>query len=120
MSAVRVDRWLCATRLFKSRTLAGQACAAGAVRINNASAKASQLVRPGDMVSARAPSGQRVLEVVGLADKRLSAPLAQALYIDHSPVPDPKTPEDGSVRRERGAGRPTKSERRAMDRFKGR
>lgn len=120
MSAVRIDRWLCATRLYKSRTLAGQACAAGAVRVNDVAAKASQLIRAGDRVSARAPSGHRVLEVVALADKRLSAPLAQALYIDHSPAPDPKNPADGSVGRERGAGRPTKAERRAMERFRGR
>ena len=119
MSAVRVDRWLCAARMFKSRTVAGQACAAGGVRVNEVSARASQLVRVGDTVSARAPSGQRILEIVGLAEKRLSAPLAQALYIDHSPALDPKAPADGA-RRERGAGRPTKAERRAMDRFKGR
>jgi len=91
------------------------------VRVNDVPAKASQAVKVGDTVSARAPSGQRVLEVVGLADKRLSAPLAQALYIDHSPTPDPKALDDSAMgRRERGAGRPTKSERRAMDRFKGR
>lgn len=119
MSAVRVDRWLCATRTFKSRTVAGQACAAGGVRVNGEVVKASQLVRAGDRVSAKCPRGLRVLEVVQLAEKRLSAPAAAELFVDHSPAPPPKLEGDAArAQRDRGAGRPTKAERRAIDKFR--
>ena len=73
----RIDRWLAAARVFKSRSLAQEACEAGHVRINDAHAKPSQLVKIGDEVRAFGPRGQLVLQVKGLADKRLSAPLAQ-------------------------------------------
>src|SRR6188768_3417693 len=114
----RIDRWLAAARVFKSRSLAQEACEAGHVRINDAHAKPSQLVKIGDEVRAFSPRGPLVLLVKGLADKRLSAPLAQLLYDDHSPPP-PAKEERGAVR-ERGAGRPTKADRRALSRLRGR
>ncbi len=115
---VRIDRWLTATRVFKSRTLAQAACDAGHVRINENPARASQLVRIGDEVRALAPRGIAVLLVRGLAEKRLSAALARLLYEDHSPPPPPK--EERVAVRERGSGRPTKAERRALARLRGR
>ena len=114
----RIDRWLAAARVFKSRSLAQEACEAGHVRINDAHAKPSQLVKIGDEVRAFSPRGQLVLLVKGLADKRLSAPLAQLLYDDHSPPPPAK--EERVAVRERGAGRPTKADRRALSRLRGR
>ena len=87
------------------------------MRINDAHAKPSQLVRIGDEVRAFAPRGPVVLVVKGLADKRLSAALAQLLYDDHSPPPPPK--EERLAVRERGAGRPTKADRRALSRLRG-
>lgn len=114
----RIDRWLAAARVFKSRSLAQEACEAGHVRINDAHAKPSQAVKIGDEVRAFAPRGLLVLEVKGLADKRLSAPLAQLLYDDHSPPPPPK--EERVAIRERGSGRPTKADRRALSRLRGR
>jgi ribosome-associated heat shock protein Hsp15 len=114
----RIDRWLTAARIFKSRTLAQAACEAGHVRINDASAKPSQLVKIGDEVRAFAPRGITILLVKGLADKRLSAAMAQLLYEDHSPPPPPK--EERVAVRERGAGRPTKADRRALSRLRGR
>ena len=114
----RIDRWLTAARIFKSRTLAQQACEAGHVRINELHAKPSQHVKIGDEVRALAPRGPVVLIVKGLGDKRLSAPLAQLLYEDHSPPPPPK--EERVAVRERGAGRPTKADRRALSRLRGR
>jgi len=114
----RIDRWLAAARVFKSRSLAQEACEAGHVRINDAHAKPSQLVKIGDEVRAFGPRGPLVLQVKGLADKRLSAPLAQLLYDDHSPPPPPK--EERVAVRERGAGRPTKADRRALSRLRGR
>jgi ribosome-associated heat shock protein Hsp15 len=114
----RIDRWLTAARVFKSRTLAQAACEAGHVRINDAQARPSQLVKIGDEVRAFAPRGITVLLVKGLAEKRLSAALAQLLYEDHSPPPPPK--EERVAVRERGAGRPTKADRRALSRLRGR
>jgi ribosome-associated heat shock protein Hsp15 len=115
---IRIDRWLTATRVFKSRTLAQAACEAGHVRINDVQAKPSQPVKIGDEVRAFAPRGSLVFVVKGLADKRLSAALAQLLYEDHSPPPPPK--EERLAVRERGAGRPTKADRRALSRLRGR
>jgi len=115
---IRVDRWLTATRVFKSRTLAQAACDAGHVRINDVHAKASHLVKIGDEVRAFAPRGMVIFVVKGLAEKRLSAALAQLLYEDHSPPPPPK--EERMAVRERGAGRPTKADRRALSKLRGR
>jgi ribosome-associated heat shock protein Hsp15 len=117
MQEVRVDRWLCAARLFKSRTLSQQACAAGHVSVNGQPVRASHTVRVGDEVVARAPRGLIVVDVLGLAEKRLGAPLARALYEDRSPPPPPR--EEWMPQRERGAGRPTKADRRALERFRG-
>jgi len=114
----RIDRWLTAVRAFKSRTLAQAACEAGHVRINDVQARPSQLVKIGDEVRAHSPRGSLVLVVKGIADKRLSAALAQLLYEDHSPPPPPK--EEQVAVRERGAGRPTKADRRALSRLRGR
>lgn len=115
---IRIDRWLTAARIFKSRSLAQTACEAGHVRINELQVKPSHPVRIGDEVRAFAPRGTVVLRVLGLADKRLSAPLAQLLFEDHSPPPPPK--EERIAVRERGAGRPTKADRRALSRLRGR
>jgi ribosome-associated heat shock protein Hsp15 len=114
---VRIDRWLTATRIFKSRSLAQQACDAGHVRINEVHARPSNLVKIGDEVRAFAPRGSLVLVVKGVAEKRLSAALAQLLYEDHSPPPPAK--EERVAVRERGAGRPTKADRRATERLRG-
>jgi ribosome-associated heat shock protein Hsp15 len=116
MDSTRIDRWLCAARIFKSRTLAHDACEAGAVEINGAGARASRAVRVGDEIQARAPRGLVILKVTKLADKRLGAELARELYEDHSPPPPPR--EEPTFERDRGAGRPTKAERRAIDRLR--
>jgi ribosome-associated heat shock protein Hsp15 len=114
---VRVDQWLCAARLYKSRTQARDACLGGHVKLNGVAVKPSQDVKVGDEVHAVAPRGQFVGKVLAVAAKRLSPPLARELYEDHSPPPPPK--EERMPRRDRGAGRPTKHERRALERFRG-
>jgi ribosome-associated heat shock protein Hsp15 len=115
--SVRLDRFLWASRLFKSRTLAQAACEANHVRVNGEPARSSQPLRVGDEVRAFSPRGTVVWEVLKLAEKRLGAPEARLLYADHSPPPPPK--EERVAVRARGAGRPTKAERRAMTRFRG-
>ncbi|HEV8551742.1 MAG TPA: RNA-binding S4 domain-containing protein [Polyangiaceae bacterium] len=117
MAGVRIDRWLSAARVYKSRTVAQEACAAGHVSVNGQVVRSSHAVVVGDEVSARSPRGDLVLEIVGLGDKRLSAAKARELYLDHSPPPPPR--EERVAPRERGAGRPTKADRRATDRLRG-
>ena len=117
--AVRIDRWLLATRLFKTRGSAQQACSGGRVKINGLAVKPSHLLKCGDEVRAEAPRGHVVLVVRELAEKRQSAELARQLYEDHSPPPPPKEERVDNAVRERGAGRPTKADRRALERLRG-
>ena len=114
---VRLDRFLFASRLFKSRTLAQNACEANHVRVNGEPARSSYALRVGDEIRAFSPRGSIVWQVLQLAEKRVGAPEARLLYADHSPPPEPK--EERIAVRVRGAGRPTKAERRATDRFRG-
>lgn len=112
---MRIDRWLSAARVYKSRTIATEACVQGAVTLNGKNARPSQLVKVGDTVSAR--RGLVVLEVVALEEKRQSPKVARTLFVDRSPPPPP--PEERFPLRERGEGRPTKSDRRKLQRFRG-
>ncbi len=118
MESVRVDRWLSAARLFPSRSQATTACSDGQVRVNGNVAKASHPVKVGDEIEAEAPRGTVVLDVKLLAEKRLSPALARELYHDRSPPPPPR--EELFPRREMGAGRPTKRDRRDVQRVRGR
>lgn len=113
---MRIDRWLCAARIYKSRTQATDACVGGHVRLNGAAVRASHLVKVGDQIRALAPRGEVVLEVRGLSEKRVSPPLARELYVDHSPPPPPR--EERFALRDRGTGRPTKADRRALARLR--
>src|SRR5512134_549308 len=90
MESVRIDRWLCAARVFKSRTQATQACVGGRVKVNDQSVKPHHALRPGDRVHAQTEGGPKILQVKALAEKRLSPPAARELYDDHSPPPEPK------------------------------
>jgi ribosome-associated heat shock protein Hsp15 len=115
--SIRIDRFLHAARAFKSRTDAQAACTGGRVLVNGASVKASHAVRVGDEIRTDAPRGTIVWLVLALAEKRLSPALARKLYEDHSPPPPPR--EERFPQRSRGAGRPTKRERRNLSRFRG-
>jgi ribosome-associated heat shock protein Hsp15 len=115
--STRVDRWLTAARLFKSRSQAQQACEAGHVTVNGATVKPSRAVQVGDKVSARAPRGLVVVVVLDIEEKRQGNVRAKELYEDHSP-PVADGPAHLGVRA-RGAGRPTKAERRAIARLTG-
>lgn len=114
---VRVDAWLWGVRMYRTRSAATAACRAGHVRLNGQPAKASQSVKVGDTVRVRQPGRERILEVTGLLAKRVGAPEAVRHYLDHSPEPVPR--ELLSVpRRDRGAGRPTKRDRRLLDQLR--
>ena len=122
---VRLDLWLWAARFYKTRTLAAAAVDGGKVELNESPAKRSKLVRVGDRISLRNGPYRHDLEVKGLAERRGSASVAATLYLE--------TPESLGARQTvadrlrlqnpifyGGAGRPTKKQRRAIERWKGR
>jgi ribosome-associated heat shock protein Hsp15 len=116
-ASVRVDRWLCAARIYQSRTQAQQACQGGHVKVNGASVRASHAVKVGDRVTAHPPRGPMILDVLLLEEKRQPPARARELYRDLSPPPPPR--DEFVAPRARGAGRPTKAERRAIERLRG-
>ena len=119
-TSVRADAWTWAIRLYPTRSAASAACKAGHVKVNGASAKPAQPVRPGDTVRAVTPGGERIVVVVRLIDKRTSATLAAEHYEDKTPPPPPKEERAAVPRRDRGSGRPTKRDRRVTERLRGR
>jgi ribosome-associated heat shock protein Hsp15 len=83
----RIDRWLCAVRLVKTRPTATQLCDAGHVLVNGNTAKPSTKVRAGDRVDALIAGRERIVEVVRPIESRVGAPVAVTCYVDHSPPP---------------------------------
>lgn len=120
METTRVDRWLWAVRAHKTRSAATSACQAGHVQVNGSPAKPATKVVVGDRVSARVGDRQRELEVVRVIDKRVGAAVAAECVIDHSPPPPPRELVAPAGVREPGSGRPTKRDRRTLDRYLGR
>jgi ribosome-associated heat shock protein Hsp15 len=118
--SVRADAWVWAVRLYKSRTQATVACRAGHVRVNGDRAKAATHVKVGDRVVVRIGGVDRVVEVKQLLLKRVGAEPAAAAYVDHTPAPPPAEFVAPPSIRDRGTGRPTKKERRQLDRLRGR
>ncbi|WP_224779516.1 RNA-binding S4 domain-containing protein [Leucobacter sp. Psy1] len=118
--SVRIDAWVWAVRLAKTRSQATAACRAGHVRLNDSTAKASQSVRVGDEVKVRLHGFDRVYRVTGLATRRGSAAEAARYFEDLTPPPPPRVERPAAILRDRGAGRPTKRERREIDRLRGR
>jgi ribosome-associated heat shock protein Hsp15 len=118
IEATRIDQWLWAVRVFKTRSLATQACRGGHVRVNGTAAKPAKPIRVGDRVEVRAADRHRVLEVVQLIDRRVAASLAAECLVDHSPPAPPREFVAPLFHRDRGTGRPTKKDRRSIDRFR--
>jgi ribosome-associated heat shock protein Hsp15 len=116
----RIDQWLWAVRLFKTRSLAAAACRGGHVKVNGSPAKPARPVRVGDRVEVRVADRDRVLEVVRLIDRRVAAPIAGECLVDHSPPAPPREYVAPLFRRDPGTGRPTKKDRRTMERFRNR
>lgn len=119
-SAVRIDVWLWAVRIFKTRSQAAEAVRAGHVKIEDKTVKPSAQVVPGETVRVWKDHRDYVLEVTATVHKRVGAPAARSCYIDHSPPPPPRDIFAAPPVRERGSGRPTKKERRETDRLLGR
>ncbi|MGL4256824.1 MAG: RNA-binding S4 domain-containing protein [Microbacterium sp.] len=116
----RVDAWLWAIRVYKTRSAATAACRAGHVRVNGERAKAAQPVRPGDELRVRIAGFDRILVVTRTITKRVGAALAAEAVEDRTPPPPPRELAGSVPVRDRGAGRPTKRERRDIERLRGR
>ena len=112
----RIDRWLCAVRLVKTRPLATRLCEGGHVLVNGLPAKPSTKIRAGDRVEALIADRRRIVEVMWPIESRVGAVVAASCFVDHSPpvVPDAR-PEFRPVR---GEGRPSKRLRREFERLR--
>ncbi|MEU1803717.1 S4 domain-containing protein [Streptomyces sp. NPDC019937] len=117
--SVRVDSWIWSVRLTKTRSLAASACRAGHVRVNGERVKPAQAVRQGDEVRLRHAGRDRVVVVSRIVRKRVGAAVAVECYVDNSPPPPPREQTVPIGLRDRGAGRPTKRDRREMERLRG-
>jgi ribosome-associated heat shock protein Hsp15 len=112
----RIDRWLCAVRLVKTRPLATQLCEGGHVLVNGSPAKPSTRVRAGDRIEARIADRERTVEVVRPIESRVGAPAAATCYVDHSPPVVTRVAP--GMMRIRGEGRPGKRLRRELERLR--
>ncbi|HOA88722.1 RNA-binding S4 domain-containing protein [Propioniciclava tarda] len=118
----RLDSWLWGVRLYKTRSAATAGVRGGHVKVNDESAKPAQVLAPGDIVRVRSGEDERIVEVVDASlVKRVGASLAVKAYLDRTPEkPPPIIEMTGRIAvRERGAGRPTKRERRDLDKLRG-
>ena len=125
---MRLDKWLKIARLFKTRSRSVEACSGRHVKVNGKTAKPSQMIKVGDTISIQFPSRNRTFDVEKLAERSIPAVEARELYIEHLPKITEDSAEklalfmklDTKRRRERkGKGRPTKLERRQLEKMKG-
>ncbi len=118
---VRIDKWLWAVRLFKTRSNAAEACKKGKVLVNSIEAKPSRNIKVGDVVSVKKNPVLFSFQVLALSENRMGAKLVPDFLKDVTPADQLKLWELGKVNallnRERGTGRPTKKERRDLDTF---
>lgn len=125
MEKVRIDKWLWSVRIFKSRSLATKACKDGDVLISDQRVKPSQTIETGELIQVKKNGFDMTFRVDKLIEKRVGAPIAVECYKDLTPEEEYNKYESWYLRskpveyRERGAGRPTKRERRELDKFKG-
>ncbi len=121
MNDARIDKWMWAVRIFKTRTIAAEACKKGRISINGALAKASRTVKPGDVIDVRKPPVTYSFKVLQPIEKRVGAKLVPEM-MENVTAPDQYellelTRINGFINRAKGTGRPTKKERRDLDEF---
>lgn len=121
MPEARIDKWMWAARIFKTRTIAAEACKKGRISINGAQAKPARTVKPGDVVQVRKPPVTYSFKVLQAIEKRVGAKLVPEV-MENVTTPDQyelleMSKISGFVDRARGTGRPTKKERRDLDEF---
>ncbi|MES5822886.1 RNA-binding S4 domain-containing protein [Streptomyces sp. RG80] len=117
--SVRVDSWIWSVRLVKTRSVGSAACKGGHVRVNGDRVKPAHSLRVGDEVRLVHEGRERIVVVKRLIRKRVGAPVAAQCYIDNSPPPPPRENIAPAGIRDRGTGRPTKRDRRDMERLRG-
>jgi ribosome-associated heat shock protein Hsp15 len=125
MEKVRLDKWLWSVRIFKSRTLATDACKTGKIKINNNNAKPSYMLGRGETAQVKKNGFNYTYKVVDLIDKRVGAKIAEPCYENITPEDEMNKYQDWFLnhsksfeRRDKGEGRPTKRNRRDIDKFK--
>lgn len=119
---LRIDKYLWAIRIFKTRSLATEACKNGKVKLGGQALKAAHVVKVGEVYHIHKGTERKVVEVKDLLERRVDAPTAQLFYIDLTPAEDQpgKMPSVFTVpvlKRDKGTGRPTKRERREIDKL---
>ncbi len=125
MDKVRIDKWLWSVRIFKSRTIATDACKSGKVRIAGEPVKASYLLQVGEEVTVKKEGFNFQFRALQLIEKRVGAPIAVTCYENITPEEELNkynawflNSQGNTEQREKGAGRPTKKERREIEKFK--
>ena len=126
MNEVRIDKWMWATRIFKTRTIAAEACKKGRIMIGGVTIKPSRMIKVGDVIQVRKPPITFSFKVIGLIENRVGAKLVPN-YLENVTTPDLTTPDQyeilemnrisGFVNRAKGLGRPTKKDRRELEQF---
>lgn len=120
--SVRIDKWLWAARLFKTRAIAVEACKGGKVKIDQQTVKPSREVKKGELITVQQEQLHKTVEVLNLIKNRVSAKQLDEVYIDRTPAEEYERIElmrqFKTEYRDRGAGRPTKKDRRIIDKLK--
>ena len=121
MPEARIDKWLWAARIFKTRTIAAEACKKGRISVNGSQVKPARMIKPGDVVQVRKPPVTYSFKVLQAIEKRVGAKLVPEI-MENVTTPDQyelleMSRISGFVDRARGTGRPTKKERRDLDDF---
>lgn len=121
MEEVRIDKWLWAVRIFKTRTIAADACKKGRVMIDNVSVKPSRNIKVGDVIDVKKPPVTYSFKVLALSDKRMGAKMVPDFMENVTSAEQYEFMElnrlSGFIDRQRGTGRPTKKERRDLEQF---
>jgi ribosome-associated heat shock protein Hsp15 len=123
MNEVRIDKWLWATRIFKTRTIAAEACKKGRVAIGGVTVKPSRMIRTGEILQIRKPPITFSFKILALTERRMGAKSVPE-YLENVTPPEQyelleMSKISGFVDRARGLGRPTKKDRRELEQFKG-
>lgn len=121
MAEARIDKWLWAARIFKTRTIAAEACKKGRVSINGAQAKPSRMIKPGDVINVKKSPITYSFKVLQAIEKRVGAKLVPEIMENVTSSEQYELLEmsriSGFIDRARGTGRPTKKDRRSLDEF---
>ncbi len=121
METVRIDKWLWAVRVYKTRTIAAEACKKGRVYVDNNSVKPARMIKIGDVVQVKKPPVTYSFKVKDISQKRMGAKLVPDFMENVTPAEEYEILEmnkiSGFVDRQRGTGRPTKKDRRDMEQF---